>query len=153
MPEVLSMLQTTKMTPAPAVLFSSFLSFCYLCSSNIFALMNYVGFATWLSIGLGALCVPVLRWKHPEWERPIKVNLIFPIIYVLCSIFVTLVPMIASPVETGIGCAIIFTGVPVYFIIVSDDYVKKPESVRRFLASETIWLQKLFLAVATDKTD
>ena len=136
-----------------------------------------------------------------------QVNLIFPIIYVLCSIFVTLVPMIASPVETGlvvvrfvshsillgIGCAIIFTGVPVYFIIVSDDYVKKPESVRRFLgeedlekpsvyfhpffsmmrsfpflstcvpliplispnpaASETIWLQKLFLAVATDKTD
>ena len=51
MPEVLSMLQSTKMTPAPAVLFSSFLSFCYLCSSNIFALMNYVGFATWLSIG------------------------------------------------------------------------------------------------------
>merc|ERR1711936_747712 len=78
MPEVLSMLQTTKMTPAPAVLFSSFLSFCYLCSSNIFALMNYVGFATWLSIGLGALCVPVLRYTHPEWERPIKVNLIFP---------------------------------------------------------------------------
>ena len=86
---------------------------------------------------------------------------------------------------SGIGCAIIFTGVPVYFIVVSDDYVKKPESVRRFLgeeafqepsvlfipfspfsgalranphiphpaASETIWLQKLFLAVATDKKD
>ena len=35
--------------------------------------------------------------------------------------------------STGIGCAIIFTGVPVYFIVVSDDYVKKPESVRRFL--------------------
>lgn len=52
MPGVLSMLQITKMTPAPAVLFSSFLSFCYLCSSNIFALMNYVGFATWLSIGI-----------------------------------------------------------------------------------------------------
>ena len=31
-----------------------------------------------------------------------QVNLIFPIIYVLCSIFVTLVPMIASPVETGL---------------------------------------------------
>ena len=81
-----------------------------------------------------------------------QVNLIFPIIYVLCSIFVTLVPMIASPVETGlvvvrfvfysillgIGCAIIFTGVPVYFIIVSDDYVKKPESVRRFLGEEDL---------------
>ena len=38
----------------------------------------------------------------------------------------------------GIGCAIIFTGVPVYFIIVSDDYVKKPESVRRFLGEEDL---------------
>merc|ERR1712013_567316 len=145
MPEVLSMIQVTKMTPAPSVVVVAFMSCCYLCSSNIFAMINYVG--------LAVFCLPYLRWKHPEWERPIKVNLIFPIIYVLCSIFVTLVPMIASPVETGIGCAIIFTGVPVYFIIVSDDYVKKPEYVRRLLASQTIWLQKLFLAVATDKTD
>ena len=126
----------------------AFMSCCYLCSSNIFAMINYVGFATWvsliiqyhlsflptqtneddfsslstqLSIGLAVFCLPYLRWKHPEWERPIKVgswscliwrlighvhlfqvNLIFPIIYVLCSIFVTLVPMIASPVETGL---------------------------------------------------
>jgi len=153
MPEVLSMIQVTKMTPAPSVAVVAFMSCCYLCSSNIFSMINYVGFATWLSIGLAVFCLPYLRWKHPEWERPIKVNLIFPIIYVICSIFVTIVPMIASPVETGIGCAIIFTGVPVYFIVLSDDYVKKPESVRRFLASETIWLQKLFMAVATDKTD
>merc|ERR1711992_477446 len=36
------MLQTKKMTPAPAVLFSSFLSFCYLCSSNIFLLLYII---------------------------------------------------------------------------------------------------------------
>merc|ERR1712012_1267804 len=83
-------------------------------------------------------------------ERQIKVNLIFPIIYVLCSIFVTLVPMIASPVETGIGCAIIFTGVPVYFIIVSDDYVKKPEYIRRLLGSVTAAAQKVLLVLPKD---
>ena len=104
------------------------LSCCYLFSSSIFALMNYVGFATWvgsdyhspkifsqLSIGLAVFCLPYLRWKHPEWERPIKVrfifvslksrfcqvNLIFPTIYIICSILVTLVPMMASPKETG----------------------------------------------------
>ena len=38
----------------------------------------------------------------------------------------------------GIGCAIIFTGVPVYFIIVSDDYVKKPEYVRRLLGEASL---------------
>merc|ERR1712181_160341 len=150
MPEILSMIQIKRMTPAPSVLSVAILSCCYLFSSSIFALMNYVGFATWLSIGLAVFCLPYLRWKHPEWERPIKVNLIFPIIYVLCSIFVTLVPMIASPVETGIGCAIIFTGVPVYFIIVSDDYVKKPESVRRFLGSVTVAAQKVLVVLPKD---
>ena len=38
---------------------------------------------------------------HPEWERPIKVHMIFPIMYTLATIFITIVPMVASPVETG----------------------------------------------------
>ncbi|XP_026680132.1 large neutral amino acids transporter small subunit 2-like [Diaphorina citri] len=47
MPEILTMIQVTKMTPTPAVLTIAFLSLLYLMSSNIFALINYVGFATW----------------------------------------------------------------------------------------------------------
>ena len=79
---------------------------------------------------------------HPSlWDwiifPSLQVNLIFPAIYVLCSIFVTLVPMIASPVETGIGCAIIFSGVPVYFLVISDDYVTKPDIVKRFMGRLT----------------
>merc|ERR1719348_2484073 len=54
MPEILSMIQVDKMTPAPAVLIVAFLSLGYLCSSDIFALINYVGFATWVSIGFGS---------------------------------------------------------------------------------------------------
>ena len=79
MPEILSMIQVNKMTPAPAVLvvviiisirlrelalgptnefflqnvktleyFQAFLSLVYLTSSDIFALINYTGFATWV---------------------------------------------------------------------------------------------------------
>ena len=39
------------MTPAPGVMIVAVLSLGYLCSSDIFALINYVGFATWISIG------------------------------------------------------------------------------------------------------
>merc|ERR1719361_3097681 len=145
MPEVLSMLQTTKMTPAPAVLFSSFLSFCYLCSSNIFALMNYVGFATWLSIGLGALCVPVLRYTHPEWERPIKVNLIFPVLYIIASIMITVVPMAASPENTAIGTGMILTGVPVYFLFIY--WKNKPPIIKKILGVVTEFLQKILIVL------
>ncbi len=42
--------------------------------SNISLLMNYLGFATWLSIGAAVFCLPYLRWKCPDLPRPIKVN-------------------------------------------------------------------------------
>lgn len=147
MPELLSMIQVTKMTPAPSVVVVALMSCCYLCSSNIFAMMNYVGFTTWLSIGLAVFCLPYLRWKHPEWERPIKVPIVLPIIYIICSIVVTLVPMMASPVETGIGLCMILTGVPVYFLIVSDDYVTKPVCIRRFLGKLTVASQKVLIVL------
>ncbi|CAB3367761.1 Hypothetical predicted protein [Cloeon dipterum] len=101
MPEILTMIQIKRLTPAPAVLTIALLSLLYLCVSDIFALINYVGFATWLSIGVAVLCLPVLRYTQPNLHRPLKVNLFFPIFYIICSVFVTVVPMIASPVETG----------------------------------------------------
>eukprot|EP00092_Neocalanus_flemingeri_P080114 GFUD01099901.1.p1 GENE.GFUD01099901.1~~GFUD01099901.1.p1 ORF type:complete len:501 (+),score=135.96 GFUD01099901.1:85-1587(+) len=148
MPEIFSMIQVDKMTPAPAVLVSAFLSLCYLCSSDIFSLINYVGFATWVSIGLAVFCLPYLRWKHPEWERPIRVQLIFPIIYIIASIFITIVPMIASPVETGIGTAIIMTGIPVYFIFVA--WKDKPVVIKKMLGTGTEFLQKLIMVLPKD---
>ncbi|CAG2115890.1 unnamed protein product, partial [Medioppia subpectinata] len=118
MPEILAMIQINHLTPTPAVIFMCILSLVYLASKDIYALINYVGFATWLAIGLAVVCLPYLRWKQPDLPRPIKVNLIWPIIYILGSIFITVVPMFADPVGTGFGCLIILTGVPVYFIFI-----------------------------------
>jgi len=149
MPEILSMIQVKKMTPAPAVIVVSLLSIGYLTSSDIFALINYTGFATWVSIGLAVFCLPWLRWKHPEWDRPIKVHLIFPVLYILATIFITVVPMIASPVETGIGIGIISTGVPVYFIFVA--WKNKPPFINSIIASVNNTLQKLFMVMPPTK--
>ena len=75
MPQALTMIQINKVTPVPSVLVITLMSLVYLSSSNIIQLMNYVGFATWLAIGVAVFCVIYLRFKHPEWERPIKVIL------------------------------------------------------------------------------
>merc|ERR1711997_1173889 len=149
MPEILSMIQVNKMTPAPAVLVVAFLSLVYLTSSNIYALINYVGFATWVSIGLAVVCLPWLRWAHPEWDRPIRVNLIWPILYTLATIFITVVPMVASPVETGIGIAIILTGVPVYFIFVW--WKNKPIFIQKLSANFTTVLQHLLVVLPKEQ--
>ncbi|XP_065579347.1 Y+L amino acid transporter 2-like isoform X2 [Artemia franciscana] len=145
MPEILTMIQVSRMTPTPAVLVIALLSLLYLTSSNIFALINYVGFATWLSIGLAVFCVPYLRWKQPTLDRPIRVSLIFPIIYILGTLFITIVPMIASPVETGVGVLIIFTGVPVYFLFIA--WKNKPRAIAKTIVKTMIFLQKILVVV------
>jgi solute carrier family 7 L-type amino acid transporter-like protein len=66
MPEILSMIQVNKMTPAPAVLVVALLSLFYLCSSNIYALINYVGFATWSLNQLNLL------YSHHSWTGLVK---------------------------------------------------------------------------------
>jgi len=148
MPEVLTMIQVKHMTPTPAILFMGLLSLIYLTSSNIGALINYVGFATWLSIGLAVGCLPYLRWKRPDLERPIKVSLIFPIIYIICSIFVTVLPMYAEPVETGMGLVIILTSVPVYLVFIY--WKNKPKVIQDAITACTHALQKLFIVVGPE---
>ncbi|KAJ8917859.1 hypothetical protein NQ315_010772 [Exocentrus adspersus] len=149
MPEVLTMIQAQRMTPTPSVLIMAILSMLYLTVSDIDALINYVGFATWLSIGVAVLCLPWLRWKQPDLERPIKVNLFWPILYLLCTIFVVAVPMVASPYDTGMGVLMILSSIPVYFVFV---YWPKPKWFQRGSSSATKFLQKIFVVVGKSKT-
>ena len=78
MPGILTTVHTERSTPVPSVICLTLMCLCYLCSSDLILLMNYVGFSTWLSIGATVLCIPYLRWKCPHMERPIKVNLFTP---------------------------------------------------------------------------
>jgi glucose-6-phosphate dehydrogenase assembly protein OpcA len=65
--------------------------------------------------------------------------------YTIATIFITIVPMVASPVETGIGIAIILTGVPVYFIFVY--WKNKPQFIKSALDSFTKICQKLIIVM------
>ena len=145
MPLALTMIQTSRLTPAPSVLVITGLALCYLTSSNIIQLMNYVGFATWLSIGAAVVCLPYLRWKQPEMERPLKVNLVFPFVYIALTAVITTLPMIAKPVETIIGILMILTALPVYYVFIA--WKNKPAFIARYTNDVTIALQKLIVVV------
>ena len=107
--------------------------------------MNYLGFATWLSIGAAVFCLPYLRWKQPDLPRPIKINLGFPIVYLLMTLVITLLPMLAQPVETGIGLAMILTAVPVYLIFIQ--WQGKPSCLTSFTLLTTDQLQRLLVVM------
>lgn len=78
---------------------------------------------------MAVLCLPWLRWAQPNLPRPIRVPLVFPIVYLLATVFVTVVPMYASPVETGYGILMILSSIPVYLLFIA--WKRKP-----------IWFQK-----------
>ncbi|XP_063236766.1 large neutral amino acids transporter small subunit 2 isoform X2 [Bacillus rossius redtenbacheri] len=145
MPEILTMIQIKRLTPTPAVLCMALLSMIYLTVSDIIALINYVGFATWLSIGVSVLCLPVLRWTQPNLPRPIRVNLIFPILYIVATLFVTIFPMIETPYETGYGCLMIFSSVPVYLVFIS--WKSKPQCFHKLQGAATHCLQKIMVVL------
>ncbi|GFV45192.1 hypothetical protein TNCV_36001 [Trichonephila clavipes] len=92
------------------------MSLLMLCTSDIYALINYLSFAQWLWTGLVILGLMVLRIRQPDLHRPIKVSLFCPIVFFLCCIFLTIVPMFAEPFETGMVLLVMLAGLPVYLV-------------------------------------
>lgn len=91
------------------------MDFCINYSENIFILLSFLQ----LSIGVAVLCLPWLRWAQPNLPRPIRVPMVFPVIYLIATLFVTVVPMYASPVETGYGILMIMSSIPVYLVFIA----------------------------------
>uniref|UniRef100_F7AI32 Large neutral amino acids transporter small subunit 2 n=1 Tax=Callithrix jacchus TaxID=9483 RepID=F7AI32_CALJA len=116
LPSVLAMIHVKRCTPIPALLFTCISTLLMLVTSDMYTLINYVGFINYLFYGVTVAGQIVLRWKKPDIPRPIKINLLFPIIYLLFWAFLLVFSLWSEPVVCGIGLAIMLTGVPVYFL-------------------------------------
>ncbi|XP_023214478.1 large neutral amino acids transporter small subunit 1-like [Centruroides sculpturatus] len=86
-----------------------------------------------------------LRIKQPHMERPIKINLAIPVIFMIVCIFLVFLPFYVSPWETGIGIAITVSGIPVYFLTIY--WKDKPKMYKKVIAWITLITQKLLISV------
>lgn len=126
MPRVLLMVQTKRMTPAPAVIFMGFTSLLYLVSTDMFALIDYVTFSNWLAITMSVVSLLWLRKKRPELHRPLNIPLIAPITFIVISTFLIIFSIYQAPTQTGVGCLIIASGIPIYLICAMPKRHPKP---------------------------
>lgn len=96
--------------------------------SDVEQLINYFSQILWFSVAASVAGMLWLRYKEPEMPRPIKVNLIIPILFLICCAFLIIFPIPENPWNTLIGIGITVSGVPVYYLFVkrgkADNYKK-----------------------------
>ncbi|KAK3546055.1 hypothetical protein QTP70_019977 [Hemibagrus guttatus] len=145
LPSLLAMIHVKRCTPIPALLFTCISTLLMLCTSDMYTLINYVGFINYLFYGVTVAGQIVLRIKQPDMPRPIKISLVWPVIYLLFWAFLLIFSLYSEPVVCGIGLAIMLTGVPVYFLGVYWD--NKPQCFNTFVDKMTYLGQKFCVVV------
>lgn len=145
LPSLLAMIHVKRCTPIPALLFTCLSTLLMLCTSDMYTLINYVGFINYLFYGVTVAGQIVLRIKQPDLHRPIKISLIWPVIYLIFWAFLLIFSLYSEPVVCGTGLAIMLTGVPVYFLGVY--WKNKPQCFDAFVNKMTYLGQKLCVVV------
>ncbi|XP_032940240.1 large neutral amino acids transporter small subunit 2-like [Catharus ustulatus] len=145
LPALLAMIHLRRHTPVPALLVTCVSTLLMLVTGDIYTLINYVGFVNYLWYGVTVAGLLLLRWREPELPRPIKVNLLYPVVYLIFWGALLLFSAWSEPLVCGIGLAIMATGAPVYLLCVRGG--PRPPGIQRAMAAATKFGQRLLLVV------
>lgn len=141
----LNMINPRYLTPIPDLIFLGIVSSFYLITTEIIMLINYTTFVEALFAALAVSTMLALRYKLPELDRPLKVSLLVPILYLIFSALFIILPIWTAPVEAAIGVLIVLTGVPAYYL--TAHWSTKPAGYQKAMDSFNRFTQMLTYSV------
>jgi len=153
LPRFFSMLQRKSNAPIPSVLLLTLLTLIFLTFPTD-RIIDWISFIEIVGTAVTCIGVAVLRKTKPEWDRPNRISLIFPFLYVSLSLTVIIFAIQDSYVDFAISLAIMFITVPAYFIKTNFWSKKKASTgfryeIKNAFAKISLFLQKLFLIASS----
>ncbi|XP_058061166.1 Y+L amino acid transporter 2 [Anopheles bellator] len=118
LPAWFSLVHVDRQTPIPALIFTCITSIIMLLSANVFVLINYFSQILWLSVAASIAGLLWLRISKPNMPRPIRVNLVLPVTFLVCCLGLVLLPSFSEPFNLLVGLGITLSGVPVYYVCI-----------------------------------
>ncbi|KAG8445694.1 hypothetical protein GDO86_010467 [Hymenochirus boettgeri] len=148
LPDALSMAHVKRLTPSPALIFTSVISLIMIIPSSFSTIVNLFSFTAWLFYGITLSGLLYMKITKPDIPRPYKVPIIIPVIVLIASVYLVLAPIIGSPqMEYVYVILFIVSGLIVYIPLIH--YKWSPECLR----SVTLHLQLLLEVAPTDKNE
>uniref|UniRef100_S4P8K7 JhI-21 n=2 Tax=Pararge aegeria TaxID=116150 RepID=S4P8K7_9NEOP len=151
MPGFFTLFHIDKQTPIPSLIFTCFFSLLMLTNSNVFDLINYFSQTLWLSVGASVVGMLWLRKTKPDMQRPIRVHLAIPYLFLIAIACLVIIPAITNPMDTAIGLAILLSGIPVYYVCVK--WKTKPNCYDAFSGCILRFFQKLCSCIYVDSPE
>lgn len=149
LPQLFTMLHMKWRTPLPAIGLMLPVMLFMLISQDIYSLINYFSFMRWTFLAMTVAVIPYSRWRDPELERPFKVPIILPFVFIFACMFVVSVSLYSAPLDCGIGLALTLSGIPVYYVGVW--WKNKPKWMILLLKCATHTGQKILYVVPQGK--
>lgn len=147
MPSVLAFINIKFLTPMVSVIFMSMATLICLNIKNTYVLINMGVLAEYIFITMAVAGLLYLRKTQPNRDRPIRVNLFYPTVFMFVCLFIILMTLWQIPVQSLLCIIVLAAGIPVYFLGVK---WKKPASVQNKLDAMTVFVQKLTFSVFDD---
>lgn len=115
LPELLSYINVKRLTPMPSIIFTCSIALLMIAISNIGTLVDFFSFTAWTFYGLTAAALLTFRYTKRNEKRVIKVPIVIPILFLLCSIYLVIAPIVQHPQIQFLYAALFVVGGLIFY--------------------------------------